>query len=184
MLEVNLLPEKRKRDITPLFIFLIILLYLIFMVVFTMNQAQHAKTKVVDNQQLLNEVQLEIATLNQSSTALNMSEEKKWNMAVLRLEKDISYVPSVMQEMVRLLPANVVFFDFQLNGPLFIEMNVEFEQTEEMAAYQNELKQSEVVDEVWVLEVRTEEGADDRSYTATFQVQLNQANLEKLGESK
>ncbi|KGA97613.1 hypothetical protein AJ85_04835 [Alkalihalobacillus alcalophilus ATCC 27647 = CGMCC 1.3604] len=183
MLEVNLLPEKRKRDITPLFIFLIVLLYIIFMLVFTMNQAQHAKTRVVDNQQLLNEVQLEITTLNQSST-LHISEEKKWNMAVLRLEKDISYVPRVMQEMVRLLPANVVFSDFQLNGASSIEMNVQFMQVEEMSAYQNELRQSEVVDEVWVLEVRTGEGADDPTHTAAFQVQLNQANLEKLGESK
>lgn len=189
LIEINLLPEKEKRNVTNVLILLIIGLLLIAGLQFLFMSYQSAQDELLEIEQEFNDITTEREMLNQQLTGGMQSDFDHLLKTVEKLEEYKVPASSILSELVRALPERGFFSSYSYTYSGKIELNAYFDIIDDVAQYTNALLILEEVESVKVNSIETYKRLEDEidfqfhgylpRYLATFEIEL--ADLE--GES-
>ncbi|MFK3939004.1 hypothetical protein ACI2JA_16000 [Alkalihalobacillus sp. NPDC078783] len=189
--EINLLPERYKRDVTPFAMgigTIILILIAVFAFLFYYSKLERERTDAVNEvaELQLQKVELEAAA---GTLAADQTPEQELQEAITQLETYRVETSKFTEELIRLLPERGFFVRYFYQRDGLLEITVSFDQMQEAAQYYHELSQSPYVDAVRMGEIGTEavaeqavdeeEGAssdDSRTlprYEASYELSMN-----------
>lgn len=196
--EINLLPERYKRDVTPIVMgigTIILILIAVFAFLFYYSKLERERTDAVNE---VAELQLQKVELEAEAGTLatDLSPEQELQDAISQLETYRVETSAFTEELIRLLPERGFFVRYFYQRDGLLELSVSFDQMQEAAQYYHELSQSPYVDAVRMGEIGTEAVADQTAeeeeagsdnarilprYEATYELALN---LQEVNEGE
>ncbi|NEU29777.1 hypothetical protein GN156_03175 [bacterium LRH843] len=186
--EINLLPEKNKRNITYPFIILVILLMVAAGSTFLFFYQSKLTDEISEMRQELDAVQLKSTEIEQLQVEADGTDYERLEQAVEQLQTQVVPVSLLLDYLVRLLPERgyILSFDYQTGT---VEFDVSFDRMEEIAAYHHELEQSDVVSSITLSVVTANDMPEDiyddgvlPRYHAHFSLVTKQENVKELGD--
>ncbi|KMK74661.1 PilN domain-containing protein [Alkalihalobacillus pseudalcaliphilus] len=178
MIEINLLPEKYKRDMTIVFILFLLAVYVLFIFWFTSFQQKLVEAKVTDFEIQIQQTKIEVEMLSAELSSSHVSAEEKWATAVGRLEQEIPYIPSALQEIVKQLPRDVTLTNLTWNTADSVILTIEVATMEEAASFLHHLLEVSFVESAWLTQMDEQEEV----LSAQLFIELQSSSLEKIGE--
>ncbi|TSB46238.1 hypothetical protein [Alkalicoccobacillus porphyridii] len=202
--EINLLPERYKRDVTPLLIaaltlILILISFIVLLLVYA--NIERERTAAVNEAA---ELQLQKIELEAEAGVIvsDLTPEQQLQDAVNQLDEYRVPTSEFTAELIRLLPDRGYFIRYFYQRDGLLEVTVSFDQMQEAAHYYDELFQHPYVEAVRMNDIGTEavaeiEGDEDSPvvsqeqmmikprYEATYEIALDleQTKLMEEGES-
>lgn len=156
LVEINLLTEKEKKDIT-LWVIAVILLLLLSIgssALYLVNKSYQNEIDQLDVQ--LMTVQQEIATKQQVLEQKPTSYTEQLKTAIEKVEETVIPGSELLREIVRLLPEQGYLLNFNFNHPDTVVFQARFDQISSVAAYNYALNQSSYVSSVILYSINTE----------------------------
>ncbi|WYP25399.1 hypothetical protein NSQ54_13870 [Alkalihalobacillus sp. FSL W8-0930] len=189
--EINLLPERYKRDVTPLVIgiaTIVLILIAVFAFLFYYSNLERERTVAVNEEAELQLQKVELEAAAGTFTA-DQTPEQQLQEAILQLESYRVETSAFTEELIQLLPERGFFIRYFYQRDGLLELSVSFDQMQEAAQYYHELSQSPYVDAVRMGEIGTEAVAEQNvdeeeeassdeprilpRYEATYELALN-----------
>ncbi|OIJ10274.1 hypothetical protein BKP35_14345 [Anaerobacillus arseniciselenatis] len=156
LVEINLLTEKRKKDVTYYLIVAIIISILLIGVAslkFVHDSVQNDIEQIDAERQTVTE---QIATLQQMLDEQPISHYEYLKELVERTETSVIPSSELLRELVYLLPEYGYFNNFDFNHPDTVSFQVYFDQISSVAAYHFALNESPLISSVSLYSVNTE----------------------------
>ncbi|WP_078555368.1 hypothetical protein [Bacillus alkalicellulosilyticus] len=190
LLEVNLLPEKEKRDMTNLLIIGIVAFVIIAMLLTFRFMHDDLTTDVRTMEQEIMEVKILSAEIQSSQV---VSEVDRLTTTLETLENHVIPASTLLDYLVALLPERGFFlnFDYQLSGE--VNFDASFDQIEQIAAYNQVLTISPIVRDVVISNISADALMDEETieeseflprYVASFKLMINSPEVKKLGQGE
>ncbi|ADC48636.1 hypothetical protein BpOF4_02845 [Alkalihalophilus pseudofirmus OF4] len=195
LVEVNLLPEKPKKNYTSILYAGAFLFLLLLAVLTTFLFQRHLTQEVQEvNEQVYN-VQLESAQIRQELTGLEWTDAKQIDSAASAVEGQIVPASSVASYIVSLLPERGFIQYFTYTQPHSILVDVHFDRLEEIAQYHEALESSSLTTSVRLSVIDSHEMLDDEQheinfdevksrYLASFELTLDREEGRVLGDEQ
>ncbi|WP_017726722.1 PilN domain-containing protein [Halalkalibacterium ligniniphilum] len=187
-LEINLLPEKERRDFTTLFLILIILVFLTVLgsMMYVFIGSLNAKNAELEQQIVANQQMLSERTAQQTIGEAGTTAELQHSIHVL--EQHMVPVTPVLDSLVSLLPERGFFLDLRYERYGQLELKVQFDQLAEVAYYQKQLQTSPIVLAASLAAIHTTEISLDEEegeqnplprYQGDFTIQLDMKQIQE-----
>ncbi|WP_226667196.1 hypothetical protein [Metabacillus litoralis] len=185
--EINLLPQKQKRDYTNLIIAILLLVIIITAVTIILSLGNQKNKEISALEQEYTLVQKQTEVLQQQA---NQSNE---NSAVDELEKAIiwsekypvNFVP-ILNELTKILPEKGYFYGLDYADSSSLELLIQFESSREAAFYLSRLKELDILETVKLTKVETVPLQDEDEtvprYLATYQLLIDRTVLKAIQE--
>ncbi|TWI57099.1 hypothetical protein [Halalkalibacter nanhaiisediminis] len=194
LVEVNLLPEKNKQDVTYVFILLTTLLLIALGTTVLYFYHSYVAKEVNGLNQEVYSVQMQSTELNQQMVEEAGTELERLQQAVGELQSRVVPTSLLLDHLVRLLPERGYYLTFNYELPGTVMFDASFDRMEEIAAYHQALEQSDVVSSISLSVVEANEMLDDQEfdvnndnvlprYIASFTLEIHTENVKKLGDS-
>ena len=189
LVEVNLLPEKQKKDVTLPVIILIILILIGSSALGLRSFHQTATLEVETLKQEINELQLLSTTTQQEIIEKSLSQTGELEQAINALHGEILPASFLLDHLVSLLPERGFFLNFDYSIPRDVYFDASFDQLDEVAQYSNALFQSAAVDEVQLTSITTNPLLTDAElnrdkylprYIASFSLKINPSVVREM----
>ncbi|MCM2675173.1 hypothetical protein [Alkalicoccobacillus plakortidis] len=190
--EINLLPERYKRDITPFFIAVLTVVFVlvsvfIFLMYYSMLERERTVAVNEVSELQLQKVEIEAAA---GTIETDLTPEQQLQDAVHQLDEYRVPTSEFTAELIELLPERGFFVRYFYQRDGLLEVTVSFDQMQEAAQYYDALFQNPIVDAVRMSDIGTEavaELTDDEEqgntvasntlvkprYEATYELALN-----------
>lgn len=189
--EINLLPEKEKRDITNLVVILVIALILLSSSLVLRYFHSNAVEEVEQVQKEIQEVQILSQSLREQMELQQGSDLDRLAEKVYSLEGVLVPASSLLDLLVGLLPERGYFLNYDYSLPDVVTFNASFVELEDIAYYSNILFQSEIIKEVQISNINTHfpPGMDEDEfsrdeilprYVGSFQLKINMKAAREL----
>ncbi|KHF40946.1 hypothetical protein [Halalkalibacter okhensis] len=190
LVEINLLPEKQKRDITyPLISFIVLILVAVGTTALYFYQSS-VKEETTQLREEIYAVQLESVQLTEQLQVKDDTGYAEYAQAVTVLEDKVIPTSLLVDELVSLLPERGFFLNFEYELPGEVKVEASFDQIEEVAAYYDALETSPVVSSVTLSVVDSSHAASLSNeqvlprYFASFIIDIQTSEVRNLGESQ
>ncbi|MBM7605744.1 type IV pilus assembly protein PilN [Metabacillus crassostreae] len=185
--EINLLPQKQKRDYTNLLIAasLIVIIITTVMIIVSLGNQKNKEISALQQEYTLAQKQTEV--LQQQANQSNASS------AVSELEKAISwserypvdFVP-ILNELTNILPEKGYFYGLDYENSSSLNLLIQFESSREAAFYLSRLKELEILETVKLSTIETvplqNEDETVPRYLATYQLLIDRTVLKAIQE--
>ncbi|GAF64079.1 hypothetical protein BTS2_0971 [Bacillus sp. TS-2] len=182
MNEINLLPEKRKRDITPFVILFFLCCYLFLILVLTNWQSKKAEAEYIENEQLLNDVVLESEDIHSLDIQASTSIDQNWEAMTNYFEQELPYLPDLLEEVTNALPKGGNFLELKWSSPAGLEIFAKFTERLDVMSFQYQLNQLSITNVVWIESLERDNG--EENYKAIITLELMPEHLQKMGERR
>lgn len=185
--EINLLPQKQKRDYTNLLIAasLIVIIITSVMIIVSLGNQKNKEISALEQEYTLAQKQTEVLQqqANQSNESSAVSELEK---AISWSEKyPVDFVP-ILNELTNILPEKGYFYGLDYENSSSLNLLIQFESSREAAFYLSRLKELEILENVKLSTIETvpllnEEETVPR-YLATYQLLIDRTVLKEIQE--
>ncbi|MCA0982600.1 hypothetical protein LCL89_00910 [Halobacillus yeomjeoni] len=153
--EINLLEQREKRNVLPLLILAMTGLIIIISLITISLQKNSLETKVVELESEIESLQIQQATIQQSSEGNDASSREKLQASLNDLEDTIIPSLPIVERLVSLLPERGFFESFVLTGSEEVSIDVRFDTMQEVAKYTKALQQQDFITKVELNNVST-----------------------------
>ncbi len=188
LVEINLLSEKRKKDITYWFIILLITLLLLISLFALKLVSDNVQNDIDQLEAERTTVTEEIAMLQQQLEQKPISYYDLLSAAVEKTEQSVIPASELLAELVRLLPEHSYMQNFDFFHPDNVTFDIRFDQINSVAAYSYALDESPFINDVTLATINTEfievlEGEDVLPrYVAHFRLTVNRSAFADVKE--
>lgn len=190
--EINLLPEKEKRDITNIVIILILILLFFGVLQFLLTSYEKARNEVAKLEQNLLEVEIEKTKLQQQIEEEMKNDYDDLLETIEMLETFFVPASSILKQLVSLLPERGFFSSYQYTYGTSITFHAYFDVIDEVASYTYELNNVDFIKSVTVESIKAVEILENDidfqlygylpRYEASFRLELDRERLFELGD--
>ncbi|PSL43975.1 hypothetical protein B0H94_10930 [Salsuginibacillus halophilus] len=192
--DVNLLPEKVKRDYSLLAVAGIALAGLLLVFGgFTLWESGLEQDQA-EVQEALEEEQVQAAALEEDIEEAEEDDTARYEEAVAGVEGRTLPVAEMLDELVSLLPESGYFLQFEFDYELEeVFLSVQFDDIEASASYQHELSEADFIEEAHLHSLDTVDplqeaeatgGARLPRYHVFYRLDWNHDELQALGEEE
>jgi hypothetical protein len=189
LVEVNLLPEKNRRNMTYPLLFLILILVIAIGMTLLYVYQSNMSSEVSEIKEEIASVQLEAAEIKQQLPVTEGNDYDRLQQAVTVIEGQVVPASLLLDYLVKRLPERGYYLNFDYELPGKVSFDASFDRMEEIAAYHQELELSDVVADVTLSIINTNDLEIDPDYVlpryiASFSLDIQKSEVRKLGESQ
>ncbi|WP_096202819.1 hypothetical protein [Bacillus sp. FJAT-45350] len=189
LVEVNLLPEKEKRDLTPVIIILIIGILLVTATIVLSSLHSSVSTEVTELENEVQELMILSETTRQELTEQQTNNIGQLEEVISALDKQLFPASLLLDHIVSLLPERGFFLNFNYSLPNEVYFDASFDRIEEIAQFSNALYSSDAIGEVLLSDISTNQILDDEDlnrdeylprYVASYSIKIVPVSLREM----
>ncbi|WLR50082.1 hypothetical protein LC040_12405 [Bacillus tianshenii] len=190
MVEINLIPDRERRNLAPLLLIVLIiaLVSLASFWLYSDYQKQAAQLDKQEDQLRVTEQLVKIEKEKQAKVESSQTFQQLENAVVWTEKKSYSTV-SLIKHLAELLPQRGFFLSVNITNDEKVSLNVQFDTSREAAFYLQRLKDSEAITEAKLLSLSTAPIAEENSnvetvprYTAQYDLTFDATAFPRLQE--
>lgn len=152
MVEINLMPERTRRNIAPLLILILLILFTIILSVWLYNQYQLMNAQLENESQKLSVTEQLLKIENEKQAEVERSESfVKLKNAVQWTDQRAYSSVAIISHLTELLPERGFFLSAEIGEENDMALNVQFDTSKEAAYYLQRLKDSKKLIDVQLL---------------------------------